>query len=272
MYDQLLHGAYQLQLPWIPLLPTWWLPRSCWGNEVAFLREEWHIYDSGEFIKVPPRESSVVYSWNWTHHHFICSDRFRRWKFRDKLIWSRSVEKRKLCYTTFIGDGDSKSFNQVCDLNLYSNTTVRKEVCLAHVTKRLKKTLCIVRKNTKNHSCIQHKLAEPKATYISSNYSTAILQHKRQSPATIANRLNIFLSHASGTHEHSPITHSANRDELIALYASFLSRSFSGRSLTDLCQRVSSIHILLSEVITVFHFSIFPLAERPKGKKNWMEL
>ena len=134
-----------------------------------------------------------------------------------KLIWSRSVEKRKLCYTTFIGDGDSKSFNQVCDLNLYSNTTVRKEVCLAHVTKRLKKTLCIVRKNTKNHSCIQHKLAEPKATYISSNYSTAILQHKRQSPATIANRLNIFLSHASGTHEHSPITHSANGDKHLPL-------------------------------------------------------
>ena len=26
-----------------------------------------------------------------------------------QLIWSRSVEKRKLCYTTFIGDGDSKS-------------------------------------------------------------------------------------------------------------------------------------------------------------------
>ena len=27
-------------------------------------------------------------------------------------IWSRSVEKRKLCYTTFIGDGDSKSYQK----------------------------------------------------------------------------------------------------------------------------------------------------------------
>ena len=34
----------------------------------------------------------------------------------------------------------------------------------------------------------------------------------------------------------------------------------------------SSIHILLSEVITVFHFGIFPLAERPKCKKSRIEL
>ena len=50
-----------------------------------------------------------------------------------KLIWSRSVEKRKLCYSTFI-DGDTKSFQQVCDLNLYNNTPVRKEECLAHIS------------------------------------------------------------------------------------------------------------------------------------------
>ena len=29
-----------------------------------------------------------------------------------KLIWSRSVEKHKLCYTTFIRDGDSKVSNR----------------------------------------------------------------------------------------------------------------------------------------------------------------
>ena len=98
-----------------------------------------------------------------------------------KLIWGRSVEKRKICYTTFIGDVDSKWFQQVCDLNLYNDTPVRKDECLAHVSKRLKKTLCTVKKNTKNNSYIQHKLTEPKATYISSNYSTTILQLKEQS-------------------------------------------------------------------------------------------
>ena len=121
------------------------------------------------------------------------------------LIWSRSIQKRKLCYTTFIGDGDSKSFQQVCNLNPYNGTPIRKEECLAHVSKRLKKTLCTVKMNTKNHSYIQHKLTDPKATYISSNYSKAILQHKGQSPATIAERLNIFLSHASGRHGHCPM-------------------------------------------------------------------
>ena len=55
-----------------------------------------------------------------------------------------------------------------------------------------------------NHSYIQHQLPEPKVTYMSSNYSTAILQHKEQSPAAIAEGLNIFLSHASGTHEYCP--------------------------------------------------------------------
>ena len=59
-----------------------------------------------------------------------------------KLIWSRSVEKRKLCYTTFIGDGDSKSYQLVRDMKLYNGDTIHKEECLPHVSKRLKKTLC----------------------------------------------------------------------------------------------------------------------------------
>ena len=37
-----------------------------------------------------------------------------------KRIWSRSVKKRKLCYTTFIGDGDSKIFQEVCEMDPYN--------------------------------------------------------------------------------------------------------------------------------------------------------
>ena len=121
------------------------------------------------------------------------------------LIWSRSVQKRKLCYTTFIGDGDSKSFQKVSDMNPYNDTPIRKEECLAHVSKRLKKALCKVKKNTKNHTYIQHKLTEPKAVYISSNYSTVILQHRNQSPAAITQGLNFLLSHASGIHDNCPM-------------------------------------------------------------------
>ena len=97
------------------------------------------------------------------------------------LIWSRSIQRWKLCYTTFIGDGDSKSFQQVSDMNPNNDTPIRLEECLAHVSKRLKKALCTAKKNTKNHTYIQHKLTEPKAVYISSNDTTVILQHRNQS-------------------------------------------------------------------------------------------
>ena len=120
------------------------------------------------------------------------------------LIWSRSVESRKLCYTTFIGDGDSKSYQQVSKMNPYDGALIRKEECLAHVSKRLKQTLRKKKKNTRNKTYVQHHLVEPKAEYISSNYSTVVRQHRGQSPADISNALNIFLSHVSGKHTDCP--------------------------------------------------------------------
>ena len=119
-----------------------------------------------------------------------------------KRIWSRSVENRKLCYTTFIGDGDSKSYQQVCEMDPYNGVTIHKEECLAHVSKRLKKTLCKKKKNTKKQTYIQCKLTEPKAEYISSNYSTVVRQNRGQTAALIARGLNILLSHVSGIHEN----------------------------------------------------------------------
>ena len=44
-----------------------------------------------------------------------------------QLIWSRSVEKHKLCYTTFIGDGNSKSYQLVSDMKLDDGATIYKE-------------------------------------------------------------------------------------------------------------------------------------------------
>ena len=121
-----------------------------------------------------------------------------------KLIWSRSVEERKLCYTTFIGDGHSKSYQLVSDMSLYYGDTIHKEECLAHVSKRLMKTLCKKKRNTKSKTYVQHKLSEPKAEYISSNYSTVVRQNKGQSAALIANKLNILLTHVSGIHGICP--------------------------------------------------------------------
>ena len=75
---------------------------------------------------------------------------------------------------------------------------------------------------SQNHSYIQHKLPEPKATYISSNYSTAILQHKGQSPAANAEGLNIFLSHAVVHTDTALQTHGASGDKLPPLLNNLL--------------------------------------------------
>ena len=64
-------------------------------------------------------------------------------------IWSRSVEKHSLAYTTYVGDGDSKSFKRLCDDDPYNGKEiVRKEECLGHTQKRLKKHLTKAPMNT----------------------------------------------------------------------------------------------------------------------------
>ena len=54
-------------------------------------------------------------------------------------MWQRSEEKNKLRYTTFLGDGDSKSFSAVSQEASYP---VAKIDCVGHVQKRLGTRLC----------------------------------------------------------------------------------------------------------------------------------
>lgn len=53
------------------------------------------------------------------------------------VVWNRSVHQRSLMYTTFIGDGDSKSYRAVCEADPYSGIPITKEECIGHVQKRL---------------------------------------------------------------------------------------------------------------------------------------
>ena len=67
-------------------------------------------------------------------------------------IFSRSIEKRKLKYTTFVGDGDSSSFGQVkaaLDEKFGSDYEVKKEECVGHVQKRLGTALRKYKKDNK---------------------------------------------------------------------------------------------------------------------------
>ena len=47
------------------------------------------------------------------------------------------IENRKLCYTHYIGDGDSKAYNEVVKNDPYSGILVEKLECVGYVQKRL---------------------------------------------------------------------------------------------------------------------------------------
>ena len=119
-------------------------------------------------------------------------------------IWGGSLERNRLVYSVFVGDGDSKAFHHVESLKPYPLVKVRKEECLTHVAKRLKKKLRKMKRNTKKKTYVQHKLTEWKADYICSNYSTVILQNRGTTPDKLSRALYLLLDHAAGNHSGCP--------------------------------------------------------------------
>ncbi|KAK3731922.1 hypothetical protein QZH41_000274 [Actinostola sp. cb2023] len=54
------------------------------------------------------------------------------------MLFQRSIEKIKLRYTPFVGDGDSKAYTDVCKAEPYGPAVfIPKEECISHVTKRM---------------------------------------------------------------------------------------------------------------------------------------
>ncbi|GFS01778.1 hypothetical protein ElyMa_006430500 [Elysia marginata] len=58
-----------------------------------------------------------------------------------ELLWSRSIKRHKLRYTTMLSDGDAKSFNRLTEIAPYPGTVIEKEECINHVGKRLSTSL-----------------------------------------------------------------------------------------------------------------------------------
>ena len=52
-------------------------------------------------------------------------------------IFQRSVECHSVCYTEFLGDGDSKAHNLLVEQAIYGNEQVRKLQCVGHAQKRM---------------------------------------------------------------------------------------------------------------------------------------
>ena len=51
-------------------------------------------------------------------------------------MFGRSVNLHGLRYTFYIGDGDTKSFDQICKSDPYAGHTITKEECVGHVQKK----------------------------------------------------------------------------------------------------------------------------------------
>ena len=65
-------------------------------------------------------------------------------------MFSRSVEKNKLRYTSYIGDGDTSSFNDVVKSQPYGpDVVIDKKECIGHVQKRMGTRLRNMRQTTK---------------------------------------------------------------------------------------------------------------------------
>ena len=54
-------------------------------------------------------------------------------------IFQQSVDKHRLRYTRYLGDGDTESFSKVVGSNLYGSVVPVKLECVGHIQTRLRK-------------------------------------------------------------------------------------------------------------------------------------
>ena len=134
------------------------------------------------------------YAEYWSSHKDHCSSNYKGTSQSMESsaaidIWNRSIEKHKLVYGTYIGDGDSSSFKNLLKSDPYKGEViVRKEECLGHVQKRIKKRLM---KKSKGVT----QLPERKADRIAHLYALVVVQRRGQSAADIRDGLYILLKH-----------------------------------------------------------------------------
>ena len=88
-------------------------------------------------MNIPPPMQSNAFNNIYNTLHSIRVER-DQWKVLGVLqIYKRSVEERCLRYTTYLGDGDSKSFQDVVNANPYPGKTCNRYERVGHVQKRV---------------------------------------------------------------------------------------------------------------------------------------
>ena len=139
----------------------------------------------------------------WTTHKHVCTANFSgssqcMESAAAVEIWKRSISNHSLVYDTYIGDGDSFSFKNLVKADPYNGTVqVRKEECLGHVQKRVKKHL---HKKTK----LFKGLPEAKAYRIAHLYALVIVQHRGETALEIHDALQLLLRHTEEKHDSCP--------------------------------------------------------------------
>jgi len=76
------------------------------------------------------------------------------------ILFSRSLMKNNLRYTSYIGDGDTSSFSDVVSSKPYGNINIEKLECVGHVQKRMGTCLRNLRKSQKGKKLIDSKLGQ----------------------------------------------------------------------------------------------------------------
>ena len=96
-------------------------------------------------------------------------------------MFVRPIEKRKLRYITFIGDGDSSSYPSVVQADPYPGTVIQKGECIGHVQKRVGTNLRKLRKempkDRKKLIFGKGKMNDSAINYLQNCYGLAIRQN-----------------------------------------------------------------------------------------------
>ena len=113
-------------------------------------------------------------------------------------VWRRD-ETHNLAYGVYIGDGDSSSFKNLLQSDPYDGKVpIRKEECICHIQKRLKKRLM-------KKSAGLTSLSQIKADRIAHLYALVVVQHSGQSASDIRDGLQVLLSQTKEVHDKCPL-------------------------------------------------------------------
>ena len=153
------------------------------------------------------KENPEEYSEYWEKHSSECPANFSGTSQAMESsaaieIWGRSVDKHSLAYTTYVGDGDSSSFKRLEQNNPYKGMEViRKEECLGHTQKRLKKHL---KKKTTTKTMPSKPIPASKVERIAHLYALVIGKNRGRTPLDIQNALYTLINHLFEEHDRCP--------------------------------------------------------------------